>query len=312
MSPRSVPRPWPSRSSRATPRGQHRRGRRRPVRGHSAGLRLQKLKLATAGRAGWQRQAAAAKQKAADAAAEKKAADAAAAKKAAAEAAAQKAEQARKAKEAASRAAERAEASRPPQTYPNNLDGWIRESLDIMKKHGIPGSYDGIHRNIIRESGGNPNAINNWDINAINGVPSKGLLQVIQPTFEAYHVAGTPRNITTRSPTSPPPCNYAADRYGSWTTSTAPTERLVARGPLARTPARAAPPTGCRPSASRTRYRAGCYLRMTSGSWRRRKRATRKPQIDAEDDQGGHVHAPGARPCAPTAGPCCPVVLVAG
>ena len=60
-----------------------------------------------------------------------------------------------------------------------------------MKKHGIPGTYDGLHRNIMRESCGNPNAINNWDINAINGVPSIGLLQVIKPTFDAYHVAGT-------------------------------------------------------------------------------------------------------------------------
>lgn len=32
------------------------------------------------------------------------------------------------------------------------------------------------------ESGGNPNAINNWDINAKRGTPSKGLMQVIDPT----------------------------------------------------------------------------------------------------------------------------------
>ncbi|CAM5720385.1 transglycosylase SLT domain-containing protein [Streptomyces sp. NPDC005930] len=100
-------------------------------------------------------------------------------------------------------------------TYPDNLDGWIRESLDIMAQHGIPGTYEGIHRNIMRESSGNPLAINNWDINAINGTPSKGLLQVIDPTFQAYHVAGTSwdpydpvANITAA-------CNYAADRYGS-------------------------------------------------------------------------------------------------
>ncbi|MFG3319966.1 transglycosylase SLT domain-containing protein [Streptomyces sp. NPDC048171] len=99
--------------------------------------------------------------------------------------------------------------------YPDNLDGWIRESLDVMAQHGIPGSYEGIHRNIMRESSGNPLAINNWDINAINGTPSKGLLQVIDPTFQAYHVEGTSwdpydpvANITAA-------CNYAADRYGS-------------------------------------------------------------------------------------------------
>ncbi|MCX2926393.1 transglycosylase SLT domain-containing protein [Streptomyces sp. NEAU-W12] len=99
--------------------------------------------------------------------------------------------------------------------YPDNLDGWIRESLSVMAQHGIPGSYDSIHRNILRESSGNPQAINLWDSNAMAGTPSKGLLQVIDPTFQAYHVPGTAfdpfdpvANITAA-------CNYAADRYGS-------------------------------------------------------------------------------------------------
>lgn len=43
---------------------------------------------------------------------------------------------------------------------------------------------------IQRESGGNPNAINDWDINAQNGVPSKGLAQVIDPTFESFKDPG--------------------------------------------------------------------------------------------------------------------------
>ncbi|MFF8034979.1 MULTISPECIES: transglycosylase SLT domain-containing protein [unclassified Streptomyces] len=99
--------------------------------------------------------------------------------------------------------------------YPDNLDGWIRESLSVMAQHGIPGSYESIHRNILRESSGNPAAINLWDSNAAAGTPSKGLLQVIDPTFAAYHVPGTVfdpfdpvANITAA-------CNYAADRYGS-------------------------------------------------------------------------------------------------
>ncbi|MGN9793266.1 transglycosylase SLT domain-containing protein [Streptomyces sp. OZ13] len=99
--------------------------------------------------------------------------------------------------------------------YANNLDGWIRESLDIMAQHGIPGSYEGIHRNIMRESSGNPLAINNWDINAVNGTPSKGLLQVIQPTFDAYHVEGTSFDLYDPVANITAACNYAADRYGS-------------------------------------------------------------------------------------------------
>ncbi|WP_063731847.1 hypothetical protein [Streptomyces sp. RTd22] len=168
-----------------------------------------------------QAQAEAAQKKAAEAAAAKKAAaeaaakEAAAKKAAAAKAAAAKAAKERAAKEAASRAAARAKLAAAKKTYPNNLDGWIRESLDIMKKHGIPGTYNGIHKNVIRESGGDPRAINNYDINAQNGVPSKGLLQVILPTFQAYHVPGTPFDQYDPVANIVAACNYAADRYGS-------------------------------------------------------------------------------------------------
>ncbi|MFF5182934.1 transglycosylase SLT domain-containing protein [Streptomyces sp. NPDC000345] len=99
--------------------------------------------------------------------------------------------------------------------YANNLDGWIRASLQVMAQHGIPGTYNGIYRNVLRESSGNPSAINLWDSNAAAGTPSKGLLQIIDPTFNAYHVSGTSwdpydpvANITAS-------CNYAAARYGS-------------------------------------------------------------------------------------------------
>ncbi|MBQ1119169.1 transglycosylase SLT domain-containing protein [Streptomyces sp. B15] len=99
--------------------------------------------------------------------------------------------------------------------YADNLDGWIREARAIMNKHDIPGSYEGIKRNIIRESAGDPNAVNDWDINAKKGTPSKGLLQVIQPTFDRYHVEGTPDQLTDPVANIVAACNYAADRYGS-------------------------------------------------------------------------------------------------
>ena len=136
-------------------------------------------------------------------------------KKAAAAAAKKKADQERAKKEAASRSAQRAKAKPVAKTYPNNLDGWIREALDIMKKHKIPGTYHGLHKNIMRESSGNPNAINDWDINAINGVPSIGLLQVIKPTFDAYHVPGTAKSQYDPVANLTAAANYAADRYGS-------------------------------------------------------------------------------------------------
>ncbi|MBT2381020.1 transglycosylase SLT domain-containing protein [Streptomyces sp. ISL-111] len=153
----------------------------------------------------------------AKAAAETKAKAAKAAKAKAAADAKDKAEKAAKAKADAKKrgaeAANRSTARKP--VYANNLDGWIREAMSIMKKEGIPGSYEGIHRNIIRESSGNRWAINNWDINARNGIPSKGLLQVIQPTFDRYHVKGTKKDLYDPVANIVAACNYAADRYGS-------------------------------------------------------------------------------------------------
>ncbi|MET7489167.1 transglycosylase SLT domain-containing protein [Streptomyces sp. NPDC005538] len=146
----------------------------------------------------------------ADAAAKKKAAAAAAAKK--------KAEAARKAKakKAASRSAQRVKLQPvAATTYANNLNGWINHALAIMKQKGIPGSYNGLYKNIMRESSGNPSAVNGWDVNAVNGTPSIGLLQVIQPTFNAYHVSGTSTNIYDPVANITAAANYAADRYGS-------------------------------------------------------------------------------------------------
>ncbi|WP_043685061.1 transglycosylase SLT domain-containing protein [Streptomyces xylophagus] len=144
-------------------------------------------------------------------------ADAAAKKKAAAEAAAKKkAEAAHKAKKAASRSSQRVKLQPvAAATYANNLNGWINHALAIMKDKGIPGSYNGLYKNIMRESSGNPSAVNGWDVNAVNGTPSIGLLQVIQPTFNAYHVSGTSSNIYDPVANIVAAANYAADRYGS-------------------------------------------------------------------------------------------------
>ncbi|MGW2065525.1 transglycosylase SLT domain-containing protein [Streptomyces sp. NBC_01724] len=96
-----------------------------------------------------------------------------------------------------------------------NVDAWINQSLQIMREKGIPGTYEGIRKNLMRESSGNPNAINNWDSNAAKGIPSKGLLQVIDPTFKTYHVPGTSQNIYDPVANITAACNYAAHRYGS-------------------------------------------------------------------------------------------------
>lgn len=67
------------------------------------------------------------------------------------------------------------------------------------------------------ESNGNPNAINNWDINAKNGTPSKGLLQVIDPTFRQYAMPGFNSNIFDPLSNILASIRYALSRYGSLT-----------------------------------------------------------------------------------------------
>jgi hypothetical protein len=64
------------------------------------------------------------------------------------------------------------------------VDGWIAEALQILD---LPQSLaPAVKRIVMAESGGNPNAINNWDINAQRGIPSQGLMQTIPSTYRAF------------------------------------------------------------------------------------------------------------------------------
>lgn len=65
------------------------------------------------------------------------------------------------------------------------------------------------------ESGGNPKAINLWDSNAKKGIPSKGLMQVIDPTFKAYARNGFDKNIYDPLSNILASIRYAVSRYGS-------------------------------------------------------------------------------------------------
>ena len=65
------------------------------------------------------------------------------------------------------------------------------------------------------ESGGNPYAINLWDSNAKKGTPSKGLMQVIDPTFKAYARSGFNKNIYDPLSNILASVRYAVSRYGS-------------------------------------------------------------------------------------------------
>jgi hypothetical protein len=72
---------------------------------------------------------------------------------------------------------------------------WSALVLQALALEGQPASLlAATLRRMNQESGGNPRAINNWDSNAKRGTPSKGLMQVIDPTFRRLprpaHVVG--------------------------------------------------------------------------------------------------------------------------
>ncbi len=108
--------------------------------------------------------------------------------------------------------------ARPPRTRPSGRQGqWINDALRILAANG----YDTRHINpadiaaiIQHESAGDPNAINLWDSNAAKGTPSKGLMQTIDPTFNAYALPGH-RDIWNPVDNIIAGVRYAIDRYGS-------------------------------------------------------------------------------------------------
>lgn len=65
------------------------------------------------------------------------------------------------------------------------------------------------------ESSGNPQAINLTDRNAQNGTPSKGLMQVIDPTFRTYAYPGYASNIWDPLSNILASIRYGLDAYGS-------------------------------------------------------------------------------------------------
>lgn len=92
------------------------------------------------------------------------------------------------------------------------LDAWIAQAMGIA---GVPASWSGGLRTLImRESGGNPFAINNSDVNARNGDPSRGLMQTIGATFEQYRDKSLINDIFDPVANIVAGINYIKARYG--------------------------------------------------------------------------------------------------
>ncbi|SDN79029.1 transglycosylase SLT domain-containing protein [Geodermatophilus sp. DSM 45219] len=96
------------------------------------------------------------------------------------------------------------------------VERWRGTVMQALARVGQSGSLANTTlRRMNQESGGNPRAINNWDVNAKRGPPSKGLMQVIDPTFATHRDRGLVNNIWDPMANIVASMRYALSRYGS-------------------------------------------------------------------------------------------------
>ena len=93
------------------------------------------------------------------------------------------------------------------------VDGWIAQALQILD---LPQTLaPAVKKIVMKESGGNPRAINNWDSNARRGTPSQGLMQTIPTTYKHYvHPDLKDRPITDPVANITAGIRYMIDNYG--------------------------------------------------------------------------------------------------
>ena len=101
----------------------------------------------------------------------------------------------------------------------SGVERWRNVAIRALK---MTGQYSTSNLNALlnqmrTESNGNPKAINLWDPNAMKGTPSKGLMQVIDPTFKAYAMPGFNSNIYDPLSNILASIKYALATYGSLT-----------------------------------------------------------------------------------------------
>ena len=97
------------------------------------------------------------------------------------------------------------------------VERWRSVAIKALK---MTGQYNSANLNALlhqmqTESNGNPKAINNWDSNAAAGIPSKGLMQVIDPTFRSYALPPYNKDIYDPLSNILASIRYTLGRYGS-------------------------------------------------------------------------------------------------
>lgn len=93
---------------------------------------------------------------------------------------------------------------------------WANNVMAALGRTGQPSSLmNTTLQRMQKESGGNPNAINLWDSNAKAGTPSKGLMQMIDPTFQRWRDPSLANNIWDGDANITGSMRYAIGNYGS-------------------------------------------------------------------------------------------------
>jgi Transglycosylase SLT domain len=99
----------------------------------------------------------------------------------------------------------------------STLHWWICAAEHTLEQHGVARGRLSTHAAYVvveHESRANPRAYNGWDSNAAAGHPSKGIAQVIGPTFQAYALPGH-HDIWNPVDNMIAAFRYAISRYGS-------------------------------------------------------------------------------------------------
>lgn len=103
-----------------------------------------------------------------------------------------------------------------PYNLSAGVEQWRKLATEMLIMQGQSATYvDRLLMQMNSESGGNPNAINMWDSNAAAGTPSKGLMQVIDPTFAAHRDPRLPDDIWDPAANIAASIRHTQSRYGS-------------------------------------------------------------------------------------------------
>jgi SLT domain-containing protein len=97
------------------------------------------------------------------------------------------------------------------------VNDWIQQALSILRANGVDTSQINpadLLTIIEHEFSGNPDAIDDWDSNALAGHPPMGLMQTTDSTFNAYKLPGHD-DIVNPVDNIIAGVRYALARYGS-------------------------------------------------------------------------------------------------